>query len=165
MIKPIIPFCLIFSIFFCNVASSASIETNLCIKNYTSADHIITVDNINNYDWDGNSRPDKNLNNITIKPFERICQREELNSAGNGTFTLIIDNIPSRVAYKPIERYTRCSAGNCNTRYSDSKWGVFKNTINPILHGYNTIYWQPEGWWYGYECAVSRINCSELAIK
>lgn len=55
--------------------------TYLKIVNNTSLDMTITnVDDTDNYDWDGASRPDKNFNNANITPYNSCEQREELNS-------------------------------------------------------------------------------------
>lgn len=59
----------------------ASHRTDLCIVN-TSAREItdIYIDQIDNYDWDGDSRPDHNFQHVSIKDEDSRCEREDLNS-------------------------------------------------------------------------------------
>ena len=57
----------------------ASQESYLKIVNHTQYEMSITVDGTDNYDWDGNSRPDHNFNNVDISPYSSRKEREELN--------------------------------------------------------------------------------------
>jgi len=51
------------------------------IINETENDIIlITVDETDNYDWDGNSRPDHNFNGVTLSKHKSKKEQEELNS-------------------------------------------------------------------------------------
>lgn len=57
----------------------ASKESYLEIKNSTKQNFSISVSEVDNYDWDGNSRPDHNFQGVTIQPETSNKQREELN--------------------------------------------------------------------------------------
>jgi len=52
----------------------------------------MTVQNVDNYDWDGVSRPDRNLHNVALGPGQTVRQREELNTnASSHMFTLTVN--------------------------------------------------------------------------
>ncbi|WP_397601325.1 hypothetical protein [Silvanigrella sp.] len=57
---------------------------NIC--NMTSRLLSINVSQIDNYDWDGDSRPDHNFNNVIIAPKTCSQNREELNNNAVGAF-------------------------------------------------------------------------------
>lgn len=62
-------------------------KTGLKIGNSTPTKVSITVDQIENYDWDGVSRPDHNIHGRSIAPYESILEREEINySAKSGSW-------------------------------------------------------------------------------
>lgn len=149
----------------CNQSIARSSETRICIENLTREAHVITVADIKSYDWDGDSRPDKNFNNVTINPEEKICQREEINAkTGTNpgrksyTFTFIVDRTPTQVAM----RYTHRIDIPGGFKYQDPKWGVYKTNNQLTLHGYNTIFFNPDDWWVGYDCGE---ECSTFQIK
>ncbi|AXS40503.1 hypothetical protein [Breoghania sp. L-A4] len=77
-------------------ASAASLKTQLCVANMTDMDITkINVTSVDNYDWDGSSRPDKNFKGKTIAARDSRCEREELNTHANGapfTMTLTFSN-------------------------------------------------------------------------
>lgn len=59
----------------------ASHRTDLCIVNMSEKKIIDTyVDQTDNYDWDGNSRPDHNFQHIQIEDKDSHCEREEVNA-------------------------------------------------------------------------------------
>lgn len=59
----------------------ASKQTTLSIVNTTGMDIAeIEVSGIDNYDWDGDCRPDRNFQHISIPNNNSRCEREELNS-------------------------------------------------------------------------------------
>ncbi|MDU1891473.1 MAG: phosphatidylinositol-specific phospholipase C [Dysgonomonas sp.] len=57
----------------------ASRESYLRIVNLTKHAMTVNVSSVENNDWDGISRPDRNFNNVTIEPFSSLRHREELN--------------------------------------------------------------------------------------
>lgn len=67
-----------------------SLETHLCVANMTDLDVTkIDVSHVDNYDWDGDSRPDHNFKGATIARKNGRCEREELNANANGApFTM-----------------------------------------------------------------------------
>jgi 1-phosphatidylinositol phosphodiesterase len=64
----------------------ASYETHLTIANLTVNPVTITVSATDNYDWDGDSRPDHNFQNVTIAPYDSSAQREEVNAAAESAW-------------------------------------------------------------------------------
>jgi len=54
-------------------------KTGLRIENHTAATVSLHVDQIDNFDWDGESRPDRNINGKSIAPRGSILEREEIN--------------------------------------------------------------------------------------
>ena len=59
------------------------------IVNHTSKTADLRVSNVDDYDWDGSSRPDHNLHGRTLYKKSTIVEREELNAnASSNMFTL-----------------------------------------------------------------------------
>jgi hypothetical protein len=71
---------------------AASLETHVLIHNSTDIPVKIAISDIDNYDWDGNSRPDYNLNGVVLKPGESIEKREEINKAARPHFTISLED-------------------------------------------------------------------------
>lgn len=63
----------------------ASTETHLKVVNYTKNSMYITISSVENSDWDGDSRPDHNFNDVTINAFSSRIQREETNNAASSS--------------------------------------------------------------------------------
>lgn len=60
----------------------ASKQTRLVIKNQINTDVTnMIVSDIDNHDWDGDSRPDHNIHGKGIKMGEEVNEREEINTA------------------------------------------------------------------------------------
>ena len=136
-------------------------ETHICINNATNQPHLITVANIENYDWDGDSRPDKNFNNVTIQANSTLCQREERNvNASKSKFTFLIDGTPHTMMYLPT---MRTQTDLDEFYYFYRKWGVFRETSSK-LEGKETIWFQPSDWWAGYQCEAG-ANCALFYIR
>jgi 1-phosphatidylinositol phosphodiesterase len=63
----------------------ASQQTTLCVVNFSGKDIVSTeVSEIDNSDWDGDSRPDHNFNRVAIGNNNSRCEREEINSHSRG---------------------------------------------------------------------------------
>jgi hypothetical protein len=78
---------------------SAEVETTtLCIRNTTNRPHHIEVANIENYDWEGDNRPDHNFNKVTIEAGQSICRLENTNPNAQPNFTFVIEDIPTRIS-------------------------------------------------------------------
>lgn len=81
-------------------AIASSRETWICLKNITTAPVNILVTDIDNFDWDGNSRPDHTWYNVNLAPGAAPrCERAEVNSSVIGAnfatgakFTFILNN-------------------------------------------------------------------------
>jgi len=54
-------------------------KTFLTVKNNTTYPIKTSVRWVDPYDWDGNTRPDTNFNNLIIQPKEKVIKREEIN--------------------------------------------------------------------------------------
>ncbi len=59
--------------------NGVSRKTGLKIENCTAVAVSLHVDQIDNFDWDGVSRPDRNINGKSIPPHNSILEREEIN--------------------------------------------------------------------------------------
>lgn len=75
----------------------SSNKTYLVISNQTSSNiSKIKTEVRTNKDWDGNSRPDKNFDNVSLTAYDSLQQREELNKhldhGGEFTMTIIFEN-------------------------------------------------------------------------
>ncbi|CAF0945420.1 unnamed protein product [Adineta steineri] len=55
-------------------------KTSLEIHNDTNGEIKIKISEIDNHDWDGNSRPDHNFNDAVIPPRSSKEEREEINA-------------------------------------------------------------------------------------
>ena len=78
----------------CMDVNAASYETNICIKNTsTKVTYELDVLSLQNSDWDGDSRPDKNIRGVSLLPGQNLCNREQVNSfANNPSFTVVVNN-------------------------------------------------------------------------
>jgi len=63
----------------------SSKHTTLCVVNFSGFDITNTkVTEVDNYDWDGDSRPDHNFKDAVIKFNNSCCEREEINTHSKG---------------------------------------------------------------------------------
>lgn len=63
----------------------ASKHTTLCVVNFSELNIDKTVvSEVDNYDWDGDSRPDKNFKDASIQNHSSRCEREEINTNSRG---------------------------------------------------------------------------------
>jgi hypothetical protein len=72
-------------------ANATSHETWICLKNEANERKLILVEDIDNYDWDGFSRPDHNWNGAYVEIGQRKCARAEINYNAGAKFTFIIN--------------------------------------------------------------------------
>jgi len=76
----IIPVAILSSLLFTGIATAASRTTYLYINNFSNKDIIkLETSAIDNSDWDGDSRPDKNINGKSIPSGKKISERQEIN--------------------------------------------------------------------------------------
>jgi hypothetical protein len=117
-------------------------SATICLINKTQSSHHVEVANIENYDWEGDNRPDKNFNNITIAPGATICRYEDTNnSAMTPAFTFVIDNNPTRMTYSQTDEWRTF------------KWGAYTNPENPTtVYGYAPVWWLSNRWFAGATC-------------
>jgi hypothetical protein len=71
---------------------AASLATYVTILNSTAIPVKIAISEIDNYDWDGKSRPDYNLNGVVLSQGYMITRREEINSRANPKFTISLED-------------------------------------------------------------------------
>lgn len=78
----------------------SSSATHLCLQNKTASTILLQVRDVDNYDWDGSSRPDHNFHNVSLAPDQMKCQRLEINCrAINHAFTLVVSDVPTKMMY------------------------------------------------------------------
>lgn len=67
-------------------------KSYLVISNQTNSNIVMKTDVRTSKDWDGNSRPDKNFDNVNLTAYDSLQHREELNSHTDhdGEFTMTI---------------------------------------------------------------------------
>jgi hypothetical protein len=120
------------------------ISTTICLLNDSQSSHRIEVANIENYDWEGDNRPDKNFNNITIAPGATICRYQDINEyATTVSFAFVIDNNPTRMTHTPTEEW------------GGYKWGAYTNPENPTtVYGYAPVWRLSNRWFAGAKCSV-----------
>ncbi|MHB1562382.1 MAG: hypothetical protein ACYC61_33495 [Isosphaeraceae bacterium] len=71
----------------------ASQETYLAVVNKTKIPVRLEISGVKNYEWDGNSRPDHNLQGVVLQPGHFTAQREEVNLYANTpSFDITIDS-------------------------------------------------------------------------
>ena len=127
----------------------------ICLHNTTPSSHHIEVADIDNYDWEGDNRPDHNFNDLTIEPGATICRQEDANVYSKPRFTFVIDNNPTRMAVY----------GGPTVR--DWMWGAYTNPANPTTVYGRTAHWNlSNGWLSGGACA-DRFpeDCYEFEIR
>lgn len=128
-------------------AHAASMQTNICISNKSGVSHRLDVLPVDNTYWDGKSRPDMNLAGVTIKPGEKLCRREEVNTLVTVvSFTLTVDGAETVLYTKDkMKWYAIQTIANPN-----AVWGSApkSNNIMNLAGG-----------------ACDSVNCSEFFIK
>nr|WP_312986648.1 phosphatidylinositol-specific phospholipase C domain-containing protein [Comamonas koreensis] len=78
------PVALLSSLLFSGIASAASRATYLYINNFSNKNILkLETSAIDNSDWDGDSRPDKNINGKSIPSGKKISERQEINTFNN----------------------------------------------------------------------------------
>lgn len=125
--------------------------TTLTISNQTAWSTTITVDRVENYDWDGQSRPDKNFDDVRLSPGETRSRHEELNAHAKSahfqmTFTFpdgqwvrfFADQYDARNGIKPNPR-TITLEGNATSSFSltqsvDTKAATNTYSLTSNLH-------------------------------
>lgn len=101
------------------LALGASQKTILCVRNRTAQAHELDVTGIDNFDWDGTSRPDNNFRGQRIAPGETRCNREEVNAYSNPAFTFLVDGDPTRMMLLGRVWFAFQSSDNPNALYGD----------------------------------------------
>lgn len=64
-----------------------SLETYLELTNDSDGSLVIEVSEVDNYDWDGDSRPDHTFQNVEIPAHESIKHRQEINAKSDSAMS------------------------------------------------------------------------------
>ena len=88
-LKPLVP--AIFLTLCSGVAMAGSVETLICLKNETNERKLILIEDIDNYDWDGFSRPDHNWNGTYVEAGNKRCESAKVNAhASTPSFSFVL---------------------------------------------------------------------------
>jgi Carbohydrate binding domain (family 11) len=144
--------------------AAKSYETWICLKNTTSEKKLILIDDVDGYDWDGLSRPDRNWNGTYVEAGGRRCERAEINYyAAQHSFSFII-------AGRSETHKVRMSIVDYDDSdehiYDYSRWSVFIGndpSWSPI-RGDQADGLQKSGWEAGGPCS-SVTSCKEFNFK
>lgn len=123
---------------------ASSIGTHICIQNKT--DHYVWITSMVFEDamWDGQARPDINLNKRYIEPNGYICEREELNTSSSqlreykGAYGFILYsqiagyNKETGQVFSTGVKPTYSNAMGFNYKQSQ-RWGMFNNSFTTSL--------------------------------
>lgn len=101
------------------VCLAASKSTTICVHNRTDMAHNLDVTDIDNFDWDGVSRPDKNFRGVLISPGETRCNREEVNTYSKPAFTFLIDGDSTRMSLFGGKWFAHQSSADPNALWGD----------------------------------------------
>jgi 1-phosphatidylinositol phosphodiesterase len=112
---------------------AASKKTILCVHNKTTQAHNLDVTDIDNFDWDGVSRPDNNFRGLVIGPGETRCNREETNTRSKPAFTFLVDGDPTRLLMLGGRWFAYQSSNSPNALWGDSMTNAYPQII---LEGY-----------------------------
>lgn len=135
----------------------ASWETWICLTNETSVRKLIGVTDVDNYDWDGLSRPDHNWNGSYVEPGQTRCARAQITGgAGDRAFSFIIDG--RQHTHKNRMVYT--STTNYKAQWTVNV-GLFPE--RSVLVGHEIV--PREYVELGFDCKLIHPNCREFFIK
>ena len=99
------------STLFGSEAIARSEESWICLRNDTMERKLILVEDIDNHDWDGVSRPDHNWHGTYIRSAQTICERAEVNDRTRSQFTFIINGRDG--PHKVRMQFGFCNDGGC----------------------------------------------------
>ncbi len=117
-----------------DVCLAASQKTIICVRNRTAQAHDLGVTDIDNFDWDGTSRPDNNFRGQRIAPGETRCNREEVNAKSKPAFTFLVDGDATRMTLFGGRWYAFQSSNNPNALYGDRMTDLHPQIL---LEGYS----------------------------
>lgn len=136
-------------------AMAGSTETWICLKNKTSDQKLILIEDIDNHDWDGFSRPDHNWNGAYVEAGQTRCERAEVNS-NTAHFAFIINGttIPHKIRMTLRHPFP-------GAYYWSAKAGSEPSL--DLLTGYEV---ESSSQWYPYKCdPVVGDVCNMFIIK
>jgi hypothetical protein len=146
-------------------AKAISQESWICLRNDTSERKLILVEDIDNYDWDGVSRPDRNWNGTYIEAGRTRCERAEVNIRTRSYFSFIIAGREG--PHKVRMLYAICNNGGCQPGEGNN-WRAHLTTTDvwqSILRGSGRVYrWIGENWQIGDPCDAGS-QCARFTIQ
>lgn len=136
-------------------AVASSQRTALCITNTTSERKLILVEDIDNYDWYGFSRPDRTWNGRELEAGETRCEVAEINaSAETVNFSFVINGTDKVQKF----RMTYVVEGFHDWMVllgRDSSSSIFRGAEPSIYKNYEI----------GRNCSRPDIICSEFFVR
>ncbi len=145
----------VFLSLFCSQSDASSLETWICLKNETGERKLILVKDVDNFDWDGLSRPDHNWNGTYVEAGQTRCERAEINSS-MANFGFIIDG-----ATKPQGVRMSYQIGS-----GTEDWTVLvgSDPSLTVLRGFMKSY-DHKGYEIGKKCMETKNKCYAFFIK
>lgn len=140
--------------------ASADIRTLICIKNTTSERKLITVEDVDSFDWEGFDRPDHNWNGTYIEAGARRCEQAHVSSGSSWAFAFVIDGSSQSHKVRMSYREFRTAPRNNWLRWSvllgdDPSWSPLRADQSSLYQG---------GWEAGGPCPGDRY-CGEFNFK
>ncbi|MHB1562383.1 MAG: hypothetical protein ACYC61_33500 [Isosphaeraceae bacterium] len=127
-------------------------DTYLEVVNNTDILTRLEISGVDNYDWDGNSRPDHNLDGVVLEPGRFTVQREEINLyARRPAFVIAFCSVTTgqwivkaRVAWIDPGLWT-ITQKEFNPKFRDLLGNVKYEVIalKPVPWGMDTLYFEP----------------------
>lgn len=112
----------------------SSKKVYLELVNLTQYEMTITINNVDSKNWSGDKRPDKNFNNVTIKPYQAKTEEEEINlKSSNANFQLNIkfsngDQLILKIdQHEGLQTYRRLYSGDQVAGANREDYIVFQN--------------------------------------
>lgn len=134
---------------------AGSLKTSICLTNETSDRKLILVEGVDNYDWDGFSRPDHNWNGTYVEAGQTRCERAEINtSAISANFSFVINGTDQ------VHKFRMEFAVD-----GDEGWMVLlgRDPSSSILRGAETS--RHEDYEIGGYCGGQSSRCYEFYIR
>jgi hypothetical protein len=136
----------------------SSKQTNLRVFNASNLNmSTIRISSVDNSDWDGDSRPDENFNNVTINAFGIKSEREEINTSNSSAhFTMTITYSNGDVIQFRVDQFDAThkagslidiSADKDNVlNYAGYQYGDGTNLILVIFQNISSGTWMKQNW-------------------
>lgn len=145
-------------------SAGLSFVTWICLRNTTAEPMFITVEDIDNYDWEGLNRPDHNWHGTYVNAGTKRCERAEINHQSPREYFSFV------VSWSSKSRKVRMGYSNSPPHdMDDIRWRVLVGddpSWSPIRADQQgaTIY---DGWELGRtsDCNSNGRQCREFHFK